>query len=197
MRYKEPKIRRLGLRGYTLIELLAVMFVITAMGAVGKSVASRYGTGPGIGAGFLAFLASAMVVVLFYRWGWRSDRRRLQKLKEKYRAIYRVIALPTAEIKIGDYPLVSRVRSARARPHLLSSPPILRMVVRPIQSRLFPKGGARSSLSAFCGAGGAKWGEGWGEVHHFTIQSPSGEPRRGHLTIFAQVMNAALRPSSS
>lgn len=100
-------------QGYTLIEILAVAFVITITAAIGKSVASKYGTGPGIGSGFLAAGASAIVVVLFYLWASLIDRRRLQKLREKYRSVYRVVALPTdekniikpegAEIKIGDY----------------------------------------------------------------------------------------------
>ena len=98
---------------YTLIEMLAVMFIITVTGVVGKSVASRYGAGAGFGAAVLAALACLAIVVLFYRWSWRKDRRRLQDLKDKYQGIYRVLAMPSdpgsimkpegAEIRIGDY----------------------------------------------------------------------------------------------
>lgn len=100
-------------QAYTFIELLAIMFVLTVTTAVYQFAAGKYGTWPGIGAVVLAVLASAIIVVQFYSWSWRRDRRRLQELKEKYRAIYRVIAIPSdqrsivkpegAEIKIDDY----------------------------------------------------------------------------------------------
>jgi len=99
--------------GYTLIELLAVMFMVAITAIVGHSVATRYGTWAGIGAGFIAALTSVYLVALFYRWTWQRDRRRLQQLREKYRGVYRVLKVPAAqlsiikpqgaEIKIGDY----------------------------------------------------------------------------------------------
>ncbi len=79
---------------YTLIELLAVIFII-------------------VGAGAITLVICVVAVVLFYRWSWKRDRKRLQELREKYRGIYRVLALPSdqkivakphgAEIKIGEF----------------------------------------------------------------------------------------------
>jgi len=99
--------------GYTLIELLAFMFMVAISAIVGESVATRYGTWAGIGAGFVAALTSVCLVALFYRWSWQRDRRRLQELRDKYRGVYRVLKLPSAqlsiikpqgaEIRIGDY----------------------------------------------------------------------------------------------
>ncbi len=67
----------------------------------------------GIGAAFLAAPLSIIAVALFYRWSWFLDERGLQRARDKYRGIYRVVAMPTdprviampggAEIKIGDY----------------------------------------------------------------------------------------------
>lgn len=92
-------------RGWTLIELLAVIFVISIAIIVGKSL--------GTGAGLLAGLLSVIVVILFYSWIGRRDERKLKELREKYPAIYRVIAVSPApiiimmpegaEIRIGDY----------------------------------------------------------------------------------------------
>src|SRR2546425_188215 len=78
---------------YTLIELLAVMFVVAMTGLVEESVAHRFGRWTGIGAGAVTLIICVMGVMLFYRWSWKRDRRRLQELREKYRGIYRVIAL--------------------------------------------------------------------------------------------------------
>jgi hypothetical protein len=104
---------RPGHQAYTLIEFLAFTFMVAITAIVGKSVAARYGTWVGVGAGFIAALSSVCLVVLFYRWSWQRDIRRLKELTEKYRGIYRVIRLPSsdtsiikpqgAEIKIGDY----------------------------------------------------------------------------------------------
>jgi hypothetical protein len=98
---------------YTLIELLAVMFVVAVTGIVEEWAAHRFGRWPGIGAAVITIILCVIVVTLAYRWSWRQDRRRLQELKGKYRGIYRVLALPAdqkivakpdgAEIKIGDY----------------------------------------------------------------------------------------------
>ena len=98
---------------YTLIELLAVMLVIALTGIIEEFVAHRFGRGPGIGAAAVTLIVCVIVVGLVYRWSWRRERKQLQELREKYRGIYRVIALPAdqniiakpdgAEIKIGDY----------------------------------------------------------------------------------------------
>lgn len=98
---------------FTLIELLALIFIITFTMVIGKSVTARYGAWAGVGVGSLAALSSLSVVVLFYRWTWRRDRQRLKMVKENYRGIYSVIQLPSpatsiikpqgAEIRIGDY----------------------------------------------------------------------------------------------
>ncbi len=100
-------------KAYTLIELLAFMFVVYSTSLAGLIIGRRYGKGPGIAAGFLAFVVSAGVVVLFYWWMSRREQHCLRELREKYRGIYRVTALPSsaakvvmppgAEIKIGDY----------------------------------------------------------------------------------------------
>ena len=100
-------------KGWTLIELLAVIFIVAITSAIYLPVAGKYGVGAGIGAGFIAIVVCVIMVVQFYRWSWRKDEQRLRELREKYQAIYRVNAIPAdegnlrmaagAEIKIGDY----------------------------------------------------------------------------------------------
>lgn len=100
-------------RGWTLIELLAVIFVMTAALVIGKTAASHFGAWLGAGAGLFAGLLAAVIVVLFYRWMGQRDERRRQELRDKYCAIYRVINIPLdprivvipkgAEIRIGDF----------------------------------------------------------------------------------------------
>jgi hypothetical protein len=107
------RVRSLRCRAFTLIELLALIFIITAIAIAEQSIARKYGRWPGIGAGIVAGAISLILVVLFYRWWWRRNKRRLKELREKHRTIYRVISLPVdnrniikpdgAEIKVGDY----------------------------------------------------------------------------------------------
>ena len=80
---------------YTLIELLAVIFIIAVTGMVEESVTRKAGRWSGIGAGAITLIICVVAVVLFYRWSWKRDRKRLQELREKYRGIYRVLALPS------------------------------------------------------------------------------------------------------
>ncbi len=99
--------------GYTLIELLAVIFVMTATVVTFKFVAATLGPLWGIGAAFSGGALSIIAVIQFYRWTWRLDERGLQKARDEYREIYRVIAIPcdpsvivmpeSAEIRVGDY----------------------------------------------------------------------------------------------
>jgi hypothetical protein len=97
---------------YTLIEFLAFTLMLAATAIAGKTVATRYGTMAGVGAGFIAALSSVCVTILLYRWSWQRDRLRLKELREKYRGILRAIKLLStqmsiikpqgAEIRIGD-----------------------------------------------------------------------------------------------
>ncbi len=99
--------------GYTLIELLAVIFVISATMVTWQAVATTYGPWWGIGAAFSSGSLSVITVVLFYRWTWRRDERGLQIARDKFREIYRVTAMPTdprvivmpagAEIRVSDF----------------------------------------------------------------------------------------------
>ncbi len=105
--------RRSSKGGYTLIELLAVMFIITGCLLTGDFVGRHFGKWPGIGAGVFGGAICFAIVALFYRWGWRRDKRQLLELKQKFCTIYRVVRLPSvqesiikpvgAEIKVGDY----------------------------------------------------------------------------------------------
>src|ERR1041385_789145 len=98
---------------YTLIELLAVMLIVAVTGIVEESVTRKVGRWTWIGAGAVTLIICVIGVGLFYRWSWKRDRKRLQELQEKYRRIFRVLALPSdqkivakpdgAEIRIGDY----------------------------------------------------------------------------------------------
>jgi hypothetical protein len=98
---------------YTLIELLALIFIVAVTGIVEESVTRKAGRWSGIGAGAITLIICVVAVVLFYRWSWKRDRNRLQELRQKYRGIYRVLAFPSdkkivaktdgAEIKIGDF----------------------------------------------------------------------------------------------
>ena len=100
-------------RAYTLIELLAVIFITAITSAIYVSSSKKYGVVTGIGAGFVTILVCVLIIVQFYRWSQRKDKQRLQELREKCQAIYRVNTLPTdganlqkaigAEIKIGDF----------------------------------------------------------------------------------------------
>jgi prepilin-type N-terminal cleavage/methylation domain-containing protein len=100
-------------RAYTLIELLAVIFIIGFATAVFEVVRGKHGQGPAVVACVLALFAGIFLVFLFYRWTWRRNKQQLTRLREKYRNIYQVKALPTdaksivkpegAEIQIGDY----------------------------------------------------------------------------------------------
>lgn len=104
---------RVSRGAWTIIELFALIFVIYIPILTGSVVAKKFGTGAGIGAGILSAAACITVVILFYRGRGRQHEKRRRELREKYRTVYRVIALPSdesniqkpqgAEIKIGDY----------------------------------------------------------------------------------------------
>ncbi len=67
----------------------------------------------GIAAAVSSGSISVFTVVLFYRWTWRRDKRGLQKARDKFQKIYRVIAEQSnpkvivkpdgAEIRVGDF----------------------------------------------------------------------------------------------
>src|SRR6185437_13180855 len=65
--------------GWTLIELLAVTFMIAAPATAWLSVSARHGTGWGSVAAFATGSLSFIVVALFYWLMWRLDERALQK----------------------------------------------------------------------------------------------------------------------
>jgi len=100
-------------RGFTIIELLAAIFVIAVPLITGEIVARSFGRSAGFAAGILSAVASVIAVVAFYRWRGRAGEQEQRELSEKYPLVYRVIALPAdtssivkaegAEIEVGDY----------------------------------------------------------------------------------------------
>src|ERR1022692_293653 len=105
--------RRSARKAYTLIELLAVTFIIAFAAVVFEAVRKKHGEGPALAGGVLAGLAGILLIIVFYRWTWSRNKQQLTQLREKYRDIYQVKELPTdaksivkpegAEIQIGDY----------------------------------------------------------------------------------------------
>lgn len=98
--------------GWTLIEQLVLTFLITLMYVAGTFFGG-FGVWSGVGAAFSVGLLGVYAIVLFYRWiGCRTERS-LDAVREKYRDVYRVIAIPNAsrnfalpkgaEIRVGDY----------------------------------------------------------------------------------------------
>ena len=97
----------------TLLELLAAIFVISIPFLIGNIVAKSHGMSAGIIAGLASAIGCVGVVILVFRKIQHQLNRRRIELREKYKRIYRVLALPTgettvkkpegAEIKIGDY----------------------------------------------------------------------------------------------
>jgi membrane protein implicated in regulation of membrane protease activity len=106
-------LNRPSTKAYTLIELLAFMLIVGIAAVVYGEVRTKYGLWPAVGATALWILASALLIVLFLVWTARRDTQRLTDLRNKYRDVYRVKAMPTdpksivkaegAEIQIGDY----------------------------------------------------------------------------------------------
>src|SRR5579862_6610214 len=98
---------------YTLIELLVCIFIVALATTAYQIVRPKHGPWPAAAAAALAVMAGLSLVILFYRWSGSRNRRQRAELREKFRTIYRVKALPTAsrsivkpewaEIQIGDY----------------------------------------------------------------------------------------------
>jgi hypothetical protein len=120
--------RRSPQKAYTLVELLAGIFVFSLPLCVAQVVRAKYGTGMAILAGLLTFPVGILIVIAFYRWSSRRNKRRLTELRQKYRGIYRVKVLPTdaksivkppeAEIRIGDYGWEARPNRRNGLVHL-------------------------------------------------------------------------------
>ena len=110
---KSHESHRSARNAYTLIELLAVIFIVLIAGVVAESVRKNHGQGLTLLAGILAAVAVILLYLLFLCWLSRQNKKCLTRLREKYRTIYQVKALPTeaksivkpaeAEIQIGDY----------------------------------------------------------------------------------------------
>lgn len=100
-------------KAYTLIELLAVTFIVAFASVVFGTVRSKHGLVAALLAAVLSGLAGFVMVILFYRWTWSRDKQQLTRLREQYRTIYCVKELPAdvknivkpegAQIQIGDY----------------------------------------------------------------------------------------------
>jgi len=111
---KSDEKRRLSKRaGYTLIELLAVIFIVALATAAYDTVTKSHGIGMRIAAASIGGAVGFGIVALFYRWSWKRNKARLGKLRADYGGIYRVSAVPQdnqptimlegAEIRAGDY----------------------------------------------------------------------------------------------
>ena len=111
--YKSHESCRSARNAYTLIELLVVIIIVGLVAAVHGAVRAKHGEGPALLASVLAVVVCALLIVLAWDQGARSNKRQLSKLREKYRSIYQIKELPTdpksiiklaaAEIRIGDY----------------------------------------------------------------------------------------------
>ena len=99
--------------GYTLIELLAVIFIVAFAAAAYDAVTKSHGIGMRIVAASIGGAVGFGIVALFYRWSWKRDKAQLGKLRADFGGIYRVLAVPQdnqptimlegAEIRAGDY----------------------------------------------------------------------------------------------
>jgi len=111
--FKSHLNRRSALKAYTLIEFLALIFIIASATAMFEMVRKTHDLGLALVASVLAVLVCILLVILFYRWAWSRDKQQLTQLRENYRNIYQVKELPAdtksivkpegAEIQIGDY----------------------------------------------------------------------------------------------
>lgn len=100
-------------QGYTLIELLAVVFVISVPTLAFQTVAARYGKWARIVAALISAAAAIKAVVAFYRWAGRLREKEVRDLIQKYPLVYRVKGFPTdpssilagegTDIAVGDY----------------------------------------------------------------------------------------------
>lgn len=100
-------------RGLTLLDMLPPIFVMAVPLITFEVVATRFDKSAGIAAGLLSIVASALVVIAYYRWLGRLHQKELRELDEKYPDVFRVAALPPdtsgilkaegAEIQVGDY----------------------------------------------------------------------------------------------
>src|SRR5580692_1282315 len=93
MNRMKPAIRREN--AYTLIELLMVIFIVALATVAYETVRTKHGPWPAAAASAMAILAGVLLVIFFYRWSWNRDKRQLTELRDKYRTIYQVKALPT------------------------------------------------------------------------------------------------------
>jgi hypothetical protein len=99
--------------GFTLSEILAAIFLISVPILIGNMAAKSHGMWAGVMAGVFSAIGCLAVVILFFRTLQRQRNRRRNELKEKYKRVYRVLALPNrdtsikklqgTDIRIGDY----------------------------------------------------------------------------------------------
>ena len=80
--------------GHTMIELLAVIFIVALATVAYDTVKKSHGIGMGIAAAPIGGAVGFGIVALFYRWSWKRDKARLGKLRADYGGIYRVLAVP-------------------------------------------------------------------------------------------------------
>jgi hypothetical protein len=97
----KQKVKHIG--AYTLIELLAVIFVVGAI-VYANELGKSYGGNARIIIPIVGFVAACVVVVLTYYLLGTYEERYRRNLREKYRYIYRVIAAPDEEGKIKKHP---------------------------------------------------------------------------------------------
>ncbi len=100
-------------RGYTFIELLAMIVIVAAVSSTWTIVRARYGIVMGFLTSLVVTIACACVVVAFYRVSGRRFQIEYKALSEKYSSVYRVLSPPSdnapvlkadgADIHVGDY----------------------------------------------------------------------------------------------
>ena len=100
-------------RGYTLIELLAVIVLIGVPYLIGSIAMKRFGTWAGIAIAVISAIACVTVVMFLHHAKKLRFNQRRDFLRKEYNGIYRVLTTPTdatkikkakgAEIKVGDF----------------------------------------------------------------------------------------------
>jgi len=100
-------------RGYTLLELLAVIVVIGVPCLIGSITIKRFGTWAGIAIAIISAIGCVTFVMFLHHAIKRRFNQRRDLLRKRYNGIYLVLATPTdaakikkakgAEIKVGDF----------------------------------------------------------------------------------------------